>query len=96
MRSGEKEIGRIGLGTAPLAFSGRPMDDGVEVTLAALESGVRLIDTALAYTRPGIESFAEAVVASALEGKGGRTPRAELAGARHFPLTGAAVLPITG
>lgn len=66
MLSGKKEIGRIGLGTAPLAFSGRPVDDGVDVTLTALESGVRLIDTALAYTRPGIESFAEAVVARAL------------------------------
>src|SRR3954470_2878669 len=66
MRIEEKEISRIGLGTAPLAFSGGSVDDGIDVTLTALESGVRLIDTALAYTRPGIESFAEAVVASAL------------------------------
>ena len=29
-----------------------PADDGVKVILAALESGVRLIDTALAYTAP--------------------------------------------
>jgi aryl-alcohol dehydrogenase-like predicted oxidoreductase len=69
-----KEIGRIGLGTAPLAFSGRPVEDGVEVTLAALESGVRLIDTALAYTRPGIESFAETVVAGALRQWRGELP----------------------
>ncbi len=74
MRSKEKEFGRIGLGTAPLAFSGRPADDGVKVTLAALESGVRLIDTALAYTRPGIESFAEAVVAGALREWRGEQP----------------------
>ena len=74
MRIKEKEIGRIGLGTAPLAFSGRPVDDAVEVILAALESGVRLIDTALAYTRPGIESFAEAVVASALRQWRGERP----------------------
>jgi aryl-alcohol dehydrogenase-like predicted oxidoreductase len=72
--SGEKEIGRIGLGTAPLAFSGRSVDDGVDVTLAALESGVRLIDTALAYTRPGIKSFAEAVVATALRQWRGERP----------------------
>jgi hypothetical protein len=60
MRIDGKEVGRVGLGTSPLAFSGRSVDDGVEVTLAALDSGVRLIDAALAYTRPGIESFAEA------------------------------------
>ena len=74
MRSKEKEIGRIGLGTAPLAFSGRPVDDGVDVILTALDSGVRLIDTALAYTRPGIESFAEAVVAGALRQRRGEQP----------------------
>jgi pyridoxine 4-dehydrogenase len=74
MRIQEKEIGRIGLGTAPLAFSDRPVDDGVDVTLTALECGVRLIDTALAYTRPGIESFAEAVVASALRQWRGEQP----------------------
>ena len=74
MRSEEKEIGRVGLGTAPLAFSDRSVADGVDVTLAALESGVRLIDTALAYTRPGIESFAEAVVARALRQWRGEQP----------------------
>jgi aryl-alcohol dehydrogenase-like predicted oxidoreductase len=74
MRIDGKEIGRVGLGTAPLAFSGRSVDDGVDVTLAALESGVRLIDTALAYTRPGIESFAEAVVAGALRQWRGERP----------------------
>jgi hypothetical protein len=29
---------------------------------AGLDAGVRLIDTALAYTRPGVESYAEQVV----------------------------------
>ena len=33
---------------------------------AALDAGVTLIDTALAYTRPGIESYAEQVIARAL------------------------------
>jgi pyridoxine 4-dehydrogenase len=74
MRNGEKTMGRVGLGTAPLAFSGRAVDDGDDVTLAALESGVRLIDTALAYTRPGIESFAEQVVAAALRRWRGERP----------------------
>jgi aryl-alcohol dehydrogenase-like predicted oxidoreductase len=74
MRIDGMEIGRIGLGTAPLVFSGRPVEDGVDVTLTALESGVRLIDTALAYTRPGIESFAEAVVAGALRKWRGEQP----------------------
>jgi pyridoxine 4-dehydrogenase len=35
---------------------------------AALHAGVRLIDTALAYTRAGLESYAEQVVARALRG----------------------------
>jgi len=38
-------------GSAPLAFSGNAVDDGIDVILAALESGVRLIDTALASCR---------------------------------------------
>jgi aryl-alcohol dehydrogenase-like predicted oxidoreductase len=31
-----------------------------------MDAGIRLIDTALAYTRPGIESYAEQVIATAL------------------------------
>ena len=56
----------IGLGTAPIAFSGGTEADGVATVRAALDAGVRLIDTALAYNRPGSESYAEHVVASAL------------------------------
>jgi pyridoxine 4-dehydrogenase len=58
----------IGLGTAPIAFSGGTEADGVATVRAALDAGVRLIDTALAYNRPGFESYAEHVVASALRG----------------------------
>jgi diketogulonate reductase-like aldo/keto reductase len=46
----------------------------IDSTLAALESGVRLIDTAFAYPRPGVESFAEAVVAVALRQWRGEPP----------------------
>lgn len=35
---------------------------------AAVDAGVMLIDTALAYTRPGVESYAEHVIARALRG----------------------------
>ena len=58
----------IGLGTAPIAFRGGTDADGVATVRAALDAGVRLIDTALAYTRPGAESYAEHVVACALRG----------------------------
>src|ERR1700760_3322415 len=58
----------IGLGTAPLAFRGGTDADGVATVRAALDAGVRLIDTALAYSRPGAESYAEHVVATALRG----------------------------
>lgn len=58
----------IGLGTAPIAFAGGTEADGVATVRAALDAGVRLIDTALAYSRPGFESYAEHVVACALRG----------------------------
>jgi aryl-alcohol dehydrogenase-like predicted oxidoreductase len=61
--------GRIGLGTAQLAFKDVPFADAVATVRAAVDAGVRLIDTALAYTRPGYESFAEAAVAAALAGR---------------------------
>jgi aryl-alcohol dehydrogenase-like predicted oxidoreductase len=48
----------IGLGTAPLAFRDGTAEDAAATVHAALDSGVGLIDTALAYTRPGIESYA--------------------------------------
>ena len=59
----------IGLGTAQFAFGKGTAEDSVATVRAALEAGVRLIDTALAYTRPGVESYAERLVAVALRGK---------------------------
>ena len=53
----------IGLGTAQFAFRDGTPDDAVATVHAALDAGVRLIDTALAYTRPGVESYAEQVAA---------------------------------
>jgi pyridoxine 4-dehydrogenase len=61
-------IDGIGLGTAQFAFRDGTADDSVATVHAALDAGVRLIDTALAYTRDGIESYAEQVVARALTG----------------------------
>jgi aryl-alcohol dehydrogenase-like predicted oxidoreductase len=58
----------IGLGTAPLAFRDIGFDQAVATIRAAIEAGVRLVDTAPAYTRIDVESFAEAAIASALAG----------------------------
>jgi len=58
----------IGLGTAQFAFGEGTAEDCVATVHAALDSGVGVIDTALAYTRAGIESYAEQVVARALRG----------------------------
>jgi len=63
-----RDTGGIGLGTAQFAFRERTAADSVATVHAALHAGVRLIDTALAYTRAGIESYAEQVVARALRG----------------------------
>jgi aryl-alcohol dehydrogenase-like predicted oxidoreductase len=41
----------IGLGTAQFAFRGGTAEDFVATVRAALDAGVMLIDTALAYTR---------------------------------------------
>jgi len=56
----------VGLGTAQFAFRDGTPADAVATVHAALDAGVGLIDTALAYTRPGVESYAEQVVARAL------------------------------
>ena len=61
-----QQIEGIGLGTAQFAFGKGTAEDYVATVHAAADSGVRLIDTALAYTRAGIESYAEQVVARAL------------------------------
>lgn len=64
----------IGLGTAPFAFRSGSAADALATVRAAVDAGVRLIDTALAYTRPGVESYAEDVVARALLGMTGERP----------------------
>jgi aryl-alcohol dehydrogenase-like predicted oxidoreductase len=61
-----QRIAGIGLGAAQFAFKDGTEQDAVATVHAALDAGVRLIDTALAYTRPGFESYAEQVVARAL------------------------------
>ena len=71
---GGRRVAGIGLGTAPLAFRDITAAEGAATVRAALEAGVGLIDTALAYTRPGVESYAEQVVASALRGAAGERP----------------------
>jgi pyridoxine 4-dehydrogenase len=62
------EITGIGLGTAQFAFRDGTFEDSVATVHAALDAGVGLIDTALAYTRADVESYAEQVVARALRG----------------------------
>jgi aryl-alcohol dehydrogenase-like predicted oxidoreductase len=68
MLIGGRRIEGIGLGTAQFAFRAGTADDAVATVHAALDAGVMLIDTALAYTRAGVESYAEQVVARALQG----------------------------
>jgi aryl-alcohol dehydrogenase-like predicted oxidoreductase len=60
----------LGLGTAPFAFGGGTAADSAATVHAALDAGVRLVDTALAYTRAGAQSYAEQVIATALRGVG--------------------------
>lgn len=64
----------IGLGTAQFAFRDGPAQDSVATIRAAVDAGVTLIDTALAYTRAGVESYAEQVIARALRGVAGEHP----------------------
>jgi aryl-alcohol dehydrogenase-like predicted oxidoreductase len=63
-----RRIDGIGLGSAQFAFRDGTFAGSVATVRAALDAGVSLIDTALAYTRPGVESYAEQVIASALRG----------------------------
>ena len=65
---GTFEVGAVGLGEMPLSVGGRPSDEDADrVVHAALDAGVRLIDTADAYSL-GLEDFGhgEEVVARAL------------------------------
>jgi len=63
-----RELSGIGLGTAPLAFREGSEEQAIRTIHAAIDAGVELLDTALAYTRPQVESYAEAVIAKALRG----------------------------
>jgi aryl-alcohol dehydrogenase-like predicted oxidoreductase len=69
-----RQTGSIGLGTAQFAFREGTAEECVATVHAALDAGVRLIDTALAYTRPGAGSYAEQLVARALRGTAGERP----------------------
>jgi aryl-alcohol dehydrogenase-like predicted oxidoreductase len=64
-----QDITGIGLGTAQFAFKDGSREQSIATVHAALESGVRLIDTALAYTRTGETSTAESIVHDALVGE---------------------------
>ena len=86
-------IAGIGLGTAPLAFRDVTDAEAVATVRAALDAGVRIIDTALAYTRRGVESYAEHIVASALRGATGERPLVATKGGHwrdgdRFPVDG--------
>lgn len=59
----------IALGTAPFAFQDVSIEESIRTIHTALDSGVRFIDTALAYNRVGETSFAEELVAAALVGR---------------------------
>ena len=88
-----RQIEGIGLGTAQFAFGGGTADEAVATVRAALVAGVRLIDTALAYTRPGVESYAEQVVACALRDAAGERPLIATKGGHwrdgdRFPIDG--------
>ena len=69
-----RAIEGIGLGTAQFAFRDGSPQDSLATVHAAVDAGVALIDTALAYTRPGVESYAEQVIARALRDVMGERP----------------------
>ncbi|MFY9775029.1 MAG: aldo/keto reductase [Trebonia sp.] len=86
-------VEEIGLGTAQFAFRDGTAAESVATVRAALNAGVTLIDTALAYTRPGIESYAEQVIATALRGVTRDRPLVATKGGHwrdggHFPVDG--------
>src|SRR5262249_13817142 len=88
-----RRIEGIGLGTAQFAFRDGTVEDCLATLHAALDAGVRLIDTALAYTRAGVESYAEQVVARALRGVSGERPLIATKGGHwrdgdRFPVNG--------
>jgi len=90
---GSVSIEGTGLGTAQFAFGKGTAEDSVATVHAAVRAGVELIDTALAYTRAGIESYAEQVVARALRDAPGPRPLIATKGGHwrdgdHFPVDG--------
>jgi pyridoxine 4-dehydrogenase len=64
-------LGEVALGTAPLAFRDVSREDAIATIRTAVDAGVRLIDTALAYNRPGSVSWSEETVRDALAGMPG-------------------------
>lgn len=72
-RIGDRDVSAIGLGAMPLAVAGRPDRDGVRATVhASLDAGVRLVDTADAYSESAADfGRGEDVVADALRTWGG-------------------------
>lgn len=65
-RIGPWPVGPVGLGGAGLTFGDLSDDESIAVIHAALDSGVTLIDTALAYTRTDHPSHNEALITTAL------------------------------
>jgi len=88
-----REVSGIGLGTAQFAFRERSRSESVATVHAALDAGIRLIDTALAYTQEGVESYAEELVAAALRARPGlnvvvATKGGHLRRGDRFPIDG--------
>ena len=88
-----RNVTGIGLGTAQFAFRDGTAEESVATVRAAVDAGVGLIDTALAYTRPGHESYAEQIVARALRGVSGVRPLVATKGGHwrdgaRFPVDG--------
>lgn len=67
MRIGRYEVGAFGLGTAHFAFQADlDSEESITTIRAAVDQGVRLIDTALAYARRDEPAYAETLVRRAL------------------------------
>ena len=69
-----RNVTGIGLGTAQFAFRDGTAEESVATVRAAVDAGAGLIDTALACTRAGEESYAEQIVARALRVVSGERP----------------------
>jgi aryl-alcohol dehydrogenase-like predicted oxidoreductase len=71
VRVGRHDVGAIGLGTAQFAFrTDLTAERSIAAIRSAVDQGVRLIDTALAYTRRDEPSTAETLVRQALQRDG--------------------------